>query len=267
MKNIYTHPNFVFTSDIQDICKPLQSLGISYFSHVIIDENGKFSAIGTCPSFSELYVKKEYYNFDIHRAPAQQGQNHVIWDHIERDPKLNELYDDFKSFSFGHSFTISHQDLNGCNHYYDFSAKLGDGGINDSYLRNLDSLRMFILYFNERVNSSRDLKKAHDMKFTMQGNDEKRCEHENTNQLTLPINRIYFSRDIYLTFREFQCLDSLSRGKTIEEIATDLCITARTMKAHICSIKEKLRCKNLFQLGLAYQTWKANNPKNPVSFP
>lgn len=254
MKILNTHPTFVYANDIKEICHPLKSLDVDYFSHVMVDENGKFSAIGTCPEFAELYYKKKYYNFDIHRSPLYQGQNYIVWDSVERDPDLDEVYDDFKCFALGHSFTIAYEDLDGCKHYYDFSAKLGNESINHKYLNNLGSLKVFILYFNEQINSNRNLKKGHEIKFVMKKHDKP--GDENSNQLALPINRIYFSNNIYLTLREFQCLDYLSQGKTINEISVILSITLRTAKAHIGNIKNKLGCKNLFQLGVVYQAWK-----------
>jgi DNA-binding CsgD family transcriptional regulator len=262
MKIFRSHPTFLYANDLEQICQPLKSLGIDYFSHVMIDEKGNFSAIGTCPLFAELYFKKEYYNFDIHRSPQHQNQNYIIWDNVARDPKLNDVYDDFKSFSLGHSFTIFYQDLNGCKHYYDFSATLGNGSINHTYLRNIDSLKFFILYFAEQINKNQNLKKAYDVKFLMNNYEKNNSPYENKNKLSLPINRIYFSRDIYLTLREFECLEWLSRGNTFEEISLILSITQRTMKAHVSSIKNKLGCNSLFQLGLVYQAWKENNMQN-----
>jgi len=261
---LLTHPGFLYPKDIEQICQPVKSLGIEYFSHVMIDENGQFSAIGTCPQYAELYLKKKYYNFDFHRSPQHQDQRYIIWDNIPRDPKLNEMHEDLKNFSLGHGFTISYQDLKSCQHYYHFAATLGNESINNSYLRNLDSLKMFILYFNEKINTNYELKKSHDIKIIMNKNDKNNFHDENENKISLPINRIYFSYDVYLTLREFQCLHWLSKGKTIEEISLILSISARTMKIHISNMKNKLRCKSLFQLGLAYQAWKEINMKNPV---
>lgn len=265
MKILQNHPTFLHARDISQICQPLKAIEIDYFSHIMIDKTGKFSAIGTCPEFAELYFTKKYYNFDIHRSPIQQEQRYIIWDYMVRDLKLDEVYEDFKSFSLGHSFTISAQDKDGCKHFYDFSATLGNERINQSWMRNLDALKWFILYFNEQIHASSTLKNAYNIKFIM-SEDEQAPTDQNIDPLSLKINRIYFSHNTYLTLREFQCLHWLSEGKTFDEISLVLAITTRTVKAHISNIKQKLACKSLFQLGYTYQAWKNINIKNPVLF-
>lgn len=252
MRILNTHPTFVNSNDIEQICQPLKSLGIDYFSHVMIDNKEQFSAIGTCPQFAELYFKKKYYNFDIHRSPLHQGQHYTLWDDVERDPEMNAVYEDFQGFSLGHSFTISHQDIEGNAHYYDFSATLGNGDINYKYLQHLDTLKHFILYFNEQINSDKILKKAHDIKIIMTDNKNNIKQKQTFDNL--PVTRIYLTPNIYLTIRELQCLHELSQGKTIEEVSQVLSITPRTMKAHIKNMKNKLGCESIFQLGVVYQS-------------
>ena len=256
MHPIHNHPSIVYANDLQRICQPLKKLDIEYFSHVMIDEKKKFSAAGMNPDFVELYFSKKFYNIDIHQS-IYHDQRYIIWDTVERDSKLDEVYSDFKSFSLGHSFTIIYSHPKGCKHYYDFSARLGNDKINQSYLKNISFLKKFILYFTEKINSHKGLKAAHDIKFTMSEEYQEEIKHEPI--LSLPLSRIYFSQDTYLTMREVECLNWLSQGKTIEEIAIILSISTRTMKAHIVNMKKKLDCKNLFQLGLAYQDWMERN--------
>lgn len=250
MKKISQHPSILYANDLEQICQPLKSLGIEYFSHVMIDKSGRFSAIGMNPEFVQHYYEKQYYNLDIHRLyPNHEG--YIFWDMVECDPHLNNLYEDFKCFSLGHSFTIVRHDIDGSKHYYDFSAALGNHKINHTYLQSMDFLKNFILYFTDNINSHSQLKKGYDFKSNIkkQSNDIE----QTVSPFPLSTNRIYFTHNKYLTKREFECLHWLADGKTIDAIAMILGITQRTVKAHIVSIKQKLNCKSLFQLGAIYQ--------------
>jgi DNA-binding CsgD family transcriptional regulator len=55
--------------------------------------------------------------------------------------------------------------------------------------------------------------------------------------------------NLYLTEREFECINYLTRGKTAEEIAIILNISKRTVETHVNNIKRKMNCYNQFRLG------------------
>lgn len=38
-------PSLIYAEDLKDICKPPEHLGITYFSHVIVDEKNRFSSL------------------------------------------------------------------------------------------------------------------------------------------------------------------------------------------------------------------------------
>lgn len=250
MTPIEKHPNLLHARDIKEVCTPLKQLGIVYFSHVVIDDKDRFSSIGMSPEFAKLYCEKKYYNHDIHQAKFSNQLPYIIWDNIPKDNKMADLYADFNDLSLGHTFTII-QHNNGHKHYYHFSAKLGNHGINSVYLQNFDFLKTFILYFSEQVNAEKHLKQAYDIKFSVEQPVENViCK---TSNLSLSINRTYVGPHTYLTPREMECLHWLSQGMTLEDAAKKLSVTTRTMKAHIANIKNKLNCKNLFQLGIAYE--------------
>lgn len=253
MNIITKHPVFLYADDLKQICKPLEALGIKYFCHAMIDDKNKFSAICTNPDFAKMYIDKKYYNFDIHQAMLPCEVNHISWDMMQQNDNLSELYSDFYSLSLGHSFTII-QVEKGIKHYYHFSGDLNNPGINEVYFRHYDFLKQFILYFTEQVNARRKFSQAYDIKFSVEENNNNNQTNQNP---PLPITRTYISHNIYLTPREMECLHWLSQGKTIEEIAMILSVAKSTIKAHVAAAKEKLSCKNLFQLGLSYQdVWK-----------
>ena len=258
-KKLLTHPALVLANDLQEICAPLKMLNIDYFAHVQIDQDNSYAALSLHPEFIKLYHEKKYYNFDIHMAQRRLPEQYILWDTVERKKESQQLYDDLKASGLGHTFTIV-QENKDTKEYFHFAAKHGDDSINQSYLQNLDLLKKFISYFNEKVNAHKELKSAYDIKFILdqdQGgyftNDEfAQKAYAEFNQ-KIKTDRIYIDKDRYLTKRELECLYWLAKGNTLEESAIILGITPRTIKAHISNIKEKFVCYNQFQLGMLYQ--------------
>lgn len=256
-KVLKDHPSLVYSDSLKEICKPLEKLRITYFSYVQIDENGKFSALGLEPGFVRTYFEKEYYRFDIHMAQSRMTEQYIIWDTIERVKESNELSQDFYSFSLGHTFTILQQN-DKKKDYFHFAGKLGDTSINDSYLRNLDLLKKFILYFKNKVSTHKELKQGFEIRFEIPKEDSGFFVSTESNEpvfefnKSTPLDRFYLSIDQYITQREAECLHWLFLGKTIDQIALILNIAPRTVKAHIKNIKVKFNCQNQFQLGALY---------------
>lgn len=259
---INNHPALTFANELQSICQPLNSIGISYFSHVRIDSNCRFAGLGLKPEFLKLYLEKKYYNYDIHLLKLTQPEHYILWDSVATDKKSHELADDFRNMGFGHGFTIiqNHSDFIDC---YHFATKLGFNKINQRYFLDIELLKKFINYFTDTVNTDRNLSQSYDFKFTIDNKiagyftkeniDEDGYEAFNEQTNT---NRIYLEHVKYITNREWQCLYWLSKGKTLKEIATVLAITERTVKAHLTHIKEKFSFDNLFQLGILFEKLK-----------
>jgi len=263
MKKVISHPSLIYADDLKDICKPLNSLDIAYFAHVNIDERHRFSALGMQPEFVKLYFEKKYFNYDIHMAKSRMTEQYVVWDTIERNRESKELYDDLNGFSLGHTFTVV-QESNGSKDYYHFAAKHGNTGINNHYLQNIDLLKKFIMYFNDKISSRKELKAAYDIKFEISQEDAgyftkdyKSDEAYQSFLDSIDLEKIYINPKIYLTKREFECLHWLSLGKTADEIAIIMLITPRTIKAHVANIKSKLNCRSQFQLGVVYSQLKS----------
>ena len=67
---------------------------------------------------------------------------------------------------------------------------------------------------------------------------------------------------ILLFFCTLSYSQSKVHGKVFDEIGVIMGITTRTVKAHIQSLKEKLNCITLFQLGAKYSELKSYCPEN-----
>jgi DNA-binding CsgD family transcriptional regulator len=255
---IITHPSLVFANDLERICEPLQKIGIAYFSHVRINEQNLFSALGLQPEFVKLYLSKKYYNFDLHMAKLNLSEHYVLWDTIERTHESKELYSDFQDFGLGHSFSIV-INRHGYKDCYHFSTQLGQTEMNQRYLNHLDLLKHFINYFTDKVKVHKELASAYNVTFKI---DTTKGDYFTQNKLIINNNdfrentiteRIYLEPNLYITKREWECLYWLSQGKTLQQTANLLFVTERTIKAHINHIKEKFSCDNLFQLGILFE--------------
>lgn len=261
-KKILLHPSLNFAEDLKQICDPLKKLHISYFAHVHIDERGRCSSLGLQPEFAKLYHEKEYYRYDIHMAGFEASEQYVLWDAIEIKNETRSLEDDFRSFSLGHTLTII-KNHGKSKDYYHFAGKLGYPSINERYLRYLDLLKKFIFHFNDKVNTHKELKKAYNIKFEIPKQNSGYFVADKLSDVNVAnfsqamhVERRYIDSKNYVTRREFECLQWLSCGKTIDEIAVILSITPRTIKAHIKHIKDKFGFDNQFQLGHFYSQLK-----------
>lgn len=256
-KFVKNHPTFIFANDLAEICLPLAKLGIVYFSHAHIDKQQRLSCLGLKPEFIKLYFEKGYYQFDLHMKKDSPSEQCILWDAIVRTGQSKALHSDFMLFDQGHTFSITynHGDSKDC---YHFATHLGNLGMNELYYQKLAELKQFICYFKEMVAKHPGLRQAYDRKLSMPSGNYL-TEGVSLDllgesfQQSIPHQRFYIDGgDGYLTQQEAYCLQAISLGKTTEEVAQHMGITARTVKAHVRNIKDKFGYKNQFQLGLLY---------------
>lgn len=260
------HPVFEHSEMINSICQPLVDFGITYFSHGHLNAQGSLSFLSTCPHFIEVYLKKGYHEYDLHKLTTPVDQQYVIWDSVKRKQQSAAMHEDFMSFGRGHTFSIIRNNGNTIDCFH-FAGKLGYDSINDHYLNNIEILNTFILYFKDQVAKSKELACAYDMKINLSNTvggylieTDEYFSQESRQKFNdmIALDRIYLNGGHdYVTKREYECLHWFSLGKTTEEIAMIMQITARTVSAHIVNIKERLGCSNLFQLGQIYASLKS----------
>lgn len=251
------HPAITKAEEIAAICAPLKTLGITYFSHGHISRDNELTGLSSSPQFLELYLKHHHYQADCHQFELPAGEQYLLWDTMPISAANKTLEEDFNSCNYAHTFSILNQSENGLDCYH-FATSVNNDSMNGKYFLLLDSLKQFINYFKDKTLSDPSLAQAYKLGVSTQKSIRKLYKEDSAlaiSQFTALIqNDRHFalSGKQYLTNREVESLYWLSQGKTYEEAAVILNITARTVKAHIEAIKQKTGAKNLFQLGVMF---------------
>lgn len=241
---ISKHNEIILTQNIKDICRPLENLNISFFSHAHIDNNKNFSGITNNPQFNEHYLTNEYYNSDIHMTELNVLDKFIIWDAMPTCGQTEKLDKEAYDLGLKHSFTIIE---NNGSDYYHFSTHLDTTAINQVYLGNLDLLKMFILHFKEQVHQSKILSSIYDIKFSIDKNSkgfELKPDLLDTNdhQKSQFINELSNkTNDYQLSKRETECLLLTLHGNPAKQVAFKLGISQRTVEEHLNNIKIKMK--------------------------
>lgn len=260
IKNVSKHPAILHAQDIADICRPLHKLNITYFSHVNIDKEKKFSALSNHPEFTHHYLKNKYYNVDIHMAEMDSIQNYCVWDSIQYTGLSAKMNVEARELGLRHTFTII-QKNNESQDYYHFATHLHDSSINQRYLANMDLLKLFIMNFKSTMQLSKSLSSVYDVKFSIDDNAQgytiklPQTPSDNTTMRKSFLDAIQLNEKFlidgnrFLSLREIEILYWLHNGKTANDIACLLGIAAITVNKHIANIKTKTQCYTQFQLG------------------
>lgn len=284
MKKIKQHPVLLYPQDFKDICKPLERFNISYFSHVRVDNLGRFSAASNNPEYHQLYLEKEYYNTDIHMVPNTNLDNYLLWDAIECTGDTLAMHEEGEALGVRHVFTVIKKNEHGTD-YYHFATHLQSTAINQVYLSELDMLHLFIQHFNDIMCQSKCLARVYDIKFgldhktpgfTYQSDVELLKKNSprsdflrelalNQGVFTPEINRRTRDNDTFLIHKDSQkiitipkqqlnCLWLLVKGYKSKEIASQLYLSPRTVDNYLELLRGKLGCRNSKELIALYQS-------------
>lgn len=262
-KLLNKHPLFNYTSEIADICKPLNLLNINYFAHANIDSKKQFSVISSGPHFVEHYLRNHYFNADIHMTEKTLG-SYVMWDFVKLGGKSHKMHTEAGQFGIKHTFTIIEKNDDETYDYYHFASKVPDNSINQMYLANLDLLKVFILHFKENIAKAKHLSAAYNFKILPYDNLSSYTTEE---KLISPEIKADFIKQLcwnktnathfflldaqlsqVLTLREQECLYFYIHGKSPKEISSILFVSKRTVEQYMENIKIKLNVQNKSQL-------------------
>jgi hypothetical protein len=255
------------SADVRSICKPLlKHTDITYFCFSRYYSNKRRFHLTTHPCFWDTYYTDSLYNFSKSEKLAEtKTDNSFLWDYWD----LTNKSISYKKvgllirnkFQLDHGFEIvrpqkQYRDV------YTFCSHPSSFAINDFYIHHFDLLETFIKYFQEKagrlINSS-STKAFKILPNNLYTNNIKNDLLDGC--LTHKVMQQSSNEDLQLfhklTPREKECLCWLFYGKTAAEIAIILDISQRTAEKHIISVKKKLSCYTLFQLGCKFSKIKS----------
>ena len=255
------HPSLNHAADLKEICKPLEKLGITYFAHVQFTRKDKFSAIANSPEYFKFYFENGYYDYDVHANTPLDSQRYVLWDHMAKFGKTNEMFKIAFDFGLCHTITIIQKEEK-VDNYYHFSTNRDDESMNDFYVQHIDLLEKFIRYYQEKVLLCDRIGRAYDL-HCVKGQQQSQStidynlpEHLSNNDIKFYLceieqanHKAEFSETIFqLSRREHQCAFLLLQGKTSKEIAEVLHISPRTVEVYFERLKSRFGSKNKIHL-------------------
>lgn len=263
---ILDHPALLYSQDMEMICRPLAKLGITYFAHVNVTKQGKFSGISNNAKFAEHYLRKKYYNADIHLSSRTNLGNYIVWDSIIRIGQSEKMHSEAAQFGVQHTFTIVEKNHHS-NDFYHFATHIKDNSINQIYVENIDLLHKFIAYFNKTIRSSFILSKAYDIRFSIDILSPGYTIKEDEKFLSYQDKRLEFIKSIRqmetnsvnkinailsLSPQQHNCLKLLAEGNSAKKIAAILNLSPRTVENYLLHIRSILKCSNSKELIAIY---------------
>ncbi len=250
--NFYNnHITFTSVSFIQELLKYLKNLKINYFTFDRTYTDGSHIKLTTTGEWIKHYYQKKFYNTAIfEQNPNEFSESFIFWRWLKREP----IYSEAALFDIDHGLTITQPHKNYCDFFHFGTSK--DQSISQQMLiSNIHVLYKFIALFKDKAHHL--IIDAEKMRFILpiksqieiSLNEIKKIDKIN---IADSIQRLYLGDEFsnaYLTKREIEILFYLKKCKQVSDIAVKLGISARTAETHISNIKEKLNCKNLFELG------------------
>lgn len=233
------------SEDVRLLCEPyFKCLGLDHFNYIHRDNDGLVTYLCSNQQWLSHYLKKSYPKIGAFEQNENLSQyKYILWNGLDRDDPI--LIDSKEMLGVEYGITIIKHENDGVS-FYNIGSKTSDSSAINKYVNSLDQYENFILDFQEKASSI--TRKAKNLKLNVNTNqnvsDKRKDGH-------------YFG-DLYLTNREIECVNYLSRGKTAEEMAIILNISKRTVETHISNIKNKMNCFNQFRLGYLLGRLKIN---------
>lgn len=258
--------NIAFNSaeSIRDICKPLFDIfGLNYFDFFRAYNDGSRVYLCSSVDWLEYEFQQTYWHTNNFAIAIPDNINHLTWSDITHYMPQSEqvLFQDkhkdaYNHFDFCNGVALIDRGMDYVD-FYNFGAGRDNQLIYEIYLREIDILKRFILYFREAANPIILQVIANRARQTENGQNAVIVEQNNTEldikkNLFLsktPLKRLYFADlQTYLTVQEANCLKLLSSGLSVKQIARQLGISPRSAETYIGNIKIKLNCSRQSEL-------------------
>lgn len=243
MQLSHNHIFYTANANIANIVKPLEKLGINYFSFGRSYHDGSRIYLTNCCHYLDNYFKEGHYLTGNTECKPETYKDQVLFWSTAPNQKI--LNDCARAWGIDHGIWIFKSHENYCE-IFTFATNSGNDRIINVYLSKMDLLNSFMEYFREKAASI--IKQAENQKIFLPFN--KTLDLNNTLIKTEDFNILPHktNRNYSLTKRQLQCCLLLTKGKTSREIAASLDLSPRTVEYYLEIAKTKLNCKNKFEL-------------------
>lgn len=231
---------------IKNICEPLNSLGITTFTHTKCFQDGKVMRLA-----SDLQWSKKFFenNFHIHSQGYQKDIEGVCSEkndlkiHIWNGNPQNEIYTALQQYGIWNGITLCENDEQSIGGW-SFGSSTDQTNMVNFLLQNINILKHFILYFKDAAHDILDTSDQRKL-YQIPGFSFNRVLDNETHALIkeffnkTKIKRYYLNENKkeHLSLREFECLFYLSIGKNVKQTAQILNLSPRTVETHLVKIK------------------------------
>lgn len=225
------------SKDIKEICEPhFKRLGLDHLNYIHKDNHGNVTYLCSNQKWLDHYIKKSYPQIGAFEKNIELSQDkYILWTGLDKNDPI--LIDSKEMLDIEYGITIIKPEEDGFG-FYNLGTKSSDPSIINRYVNNLNEYENFIQDFQDKA--QKQFCSAKNLKLHI--NSELAAVDE------LKKTGYQFGR-LYLTDREYECVNYLIRGKTAEEMAIILNISKRTVETHVKNIKRKMNCYNQFRLG------------------
>jgi hypothetical protein len=245
------HHSLISSQYIDSICSPaLNSIGITYFNYIKIHHvDSSRELLTNNAQWIDHFYKNELYKsvgaVDIeHLLP----KGYFLWSELNSDDPVYSQGKESFNIDNGISFVVKRKDVT---YLYIFASTRENTQINNFYIRNIDLLKRFILYFNDKASALMKLAEKNKIylpeKQIILPDKSKQvhvsqAEREKFYKSTC-IEKYYLlseSDDLYLTKKQAECVAYLIEGATAKQCANALNISYRTVESYINDIKNRI---------------------------
>jgi len=248
------HPFLSYVKNMAEFSKPLQNLDINLFTFMrSYSDNSRIYL-----SNNQEWIK-QYYQLGLYKTSLFESHPRLYKSQIMIWPLPGE--DVSEVIKHGQLYYNSHSGITLCeNHvqytdFYFFSFSKPKSHFLNYFINSLDIVKDYSSYFLERV--SGDMEVLDKCRIKIPNQDFSATEykifiknnHAIKSQFYKNIGLSNNKQEINkLSDSEKQCFKFLLSGKTSSEIAKLLCISKRTVEKHNENIRNKLKCKNKYEL-------------------
>ena len=232
-----------YCQDIAMLCKPLNNIGIDYFSYTRVYKDGARIYLSSEPKSIEYnLIRKNCVNSGNEMHPDNYRANQIIvWSALP-----NQQYYQDAALQIGANNGIYLFGVKNDAYCESFGVATSTHNetILNNYFNNLELLRRFSEYFKQEA--SEMINKVSQDKIILPFNTDQiinSCDADELDQILASNTRLP-----KLTKRQKDCAHLLMQGMSAKMIANELNISFRTVELYLRDMKYRLQCSNKTEL-------------------